>query len=177
MVHTGLNISILTRRYIILALNNYYCFFSKLPASLLIQRASLCLQGGYWHSSVEETAHLFISLKLLYECHSWTETTPLGEFTVCHKIHVLNYTHTHTHIRTLTGTHSRHWGGSHLSMYTSPVSSVLQPLMGCRVLTVVTGIWILTHGLHISQPHSQRCLESLCVSLPLSLFNCVLVPA
>ena len=47
-----------------------YCFFSKLPASLLIQRASLCPQGGYWHSTTEETAHLFIKVELLYECHS-----------------------------------------------------------------------------------------------------------
>lgn len=42
------------------ALKTRYCFFFKLPASLLIQRASLCPQDGYWHSNAEETAHLFI---------------------------------------------------------------------------------------------------------------------
>lgn len=49
-------------------------------------------------------------------------------------------TATHTHTLTHNNMDSHHWGGSLLSLYTSPVSSVLQPLMGCRVSTVVTRI-------------------------------------
>lgn len=42
------------------AFKTCYCFPSNLPTSPLIQRASLCPLDGYWHSSVDETAHLFI---------------------------------------------------------------------------------------------------------------------
>lgn len=48
------------------------------------------------------------------------------------------HTHTHLHIHTQACTVITEEGV--FSLYTSAVSSVLQPLMGCRVSTVVTGL-------------------------------------
>lgn len=137
MVHTCLNISTLTRwvhSKLVIAPNFEPLYWYKEALYALRTVIGIPLQRKQptysfsWNFYMNAIAELGPHLQGNLQCAT--------KFTV-----LVTQPHSHTHTRTYTHTytsmHSHRWGGV-FSLYTSSVSSVLQPLMGCRVSTVVT---------------------------------------
>ena len=147
------------------ALKSCYCFFHETSSLFDRHKEPLCalrivtgIPGGRKQSTHSFSCNFYMNTAAQQGPHLQGNLQCATKFTV---LVTLPHAYTYTHTSAQSSQRREPF------LHASPVSSILQPLTGCRLSTVVSGVKVLARGLHISQPHSQRHLDLLRLSLPL----------